>query len=212
MARAGARGAIARWRQHHGDVEAIVDGFAREAVHAKRLEPADQERGIGLAGALELPEPLLEREVVLVEGGALAVMDQQREQALELVAMVELLPVDRELPWPAAREPVRHRGEEPEADLGPGDPGARESRPVTGEVAASIEPRQHPLHLRQDPAVVGIGAEKAQRFVEADDLARGLETARRESVEQRELCRRRPTTVIGPISVPAIPVLASRAR
>ena len=123
-------------------------------------------------------------------------MHNQRQQVLEQTLVLEGLPVDRQPLRPAAREPGRHRREEPKPDLGAGNTAVGELRAMAAEIAAAVEAQEHALDPVEHARVVGIGAQEAERLVKVGDLGRSAKGVALERAEQRKLPRRAVAAVL----------------
>ena len=68
---------------------------------------------------------------------------------------------------------------------------------MADQIGAAIESLEHPLDLREQRAVVGVGAQEAERLVEAQDVRGARETRPRERRQQLPLAAGHAAAVQG---------------
>ncbi len=182
-----ARGSALSGREDERQLEALVGPLALERIASERREPADEEDSVRLVRTLQTLHPAAHPEVQLVEPRRLGEERDERKHPLERLAVREGLPVDRETVSPSRGEPPRRAGIEGEADRRARDPGTFERAGVAAEIGAPSEAGEHRGDVRENPGVVGIGAQEAERLVETLHGARAAQGTPRENREARPL-------------------------
>ncbi len=181
--------------QDDGNEEIVEELLPRRVLHPERLEPADQEGGVGLVGPLERGQPLRRGQVQRIQGQGLGVGKHEEEHLDQAVAGLEFGPVDGAAVRPAGDEPAGGGPVERVVGGGALDPAVGECPAVPPEVAPLRELRQHGLGAAENRGVVGIGAEEAEDLVEPEHLARAGEAAGGELPHERELLPGDPVPV-----------------
>src|SRR5262249_44324427 len=126
----------------------------------------------------------------------LAGVGEERQQIAEIAVVFERLPIHHQTLGPMACEPLGGRREEAEVGGGARHSAVGERPPMAAEIGAAGEGGEHALDLIEHRSIVRVGAEEAQRLVQAEHIAGTREPGALESSEEHELPRREPFAVL----------------
>ena len=159
--------------------------FSRaSAFENARRKPATRNAASVSAGARKPVQPAAGPVLQLVERRALGERHEQRQQVLDPLRLLELAPDEAQAIRPPRREPVGRWLEEAVLDRGARDAAVLERTGMADQIGAALESLEHPLDLRKQRAIVGVGAQEAERVVEAQDVRGAREARPRERRQQ----------------------------